>query len=127
MLYLYLYLYINPKKILHKNNMQMKIQTPYSLFKHIIVVNFLLFLSVDHILSSNTDGDFLECLILNSNNGTSISQVVYSPNNSSYTSVLQYSINNLRFISPSTPKPRFIVTPVSESQVQTLVYCSKKV
>lgn len=100
------------------NNKQMKIQTHYSLLNLIVL---LLVLRAGQVLSLNTDDDFLECLIHNSDNATSISQVIYSPNNSSYTSVLQFSINNLRFISPSTPKPRFIVTPINESQIQTWI------
>ncbi|KAI7757801.1 hypothetical protein M8C21_029177 [Ambrosia artemisiifolia] len=107
----------------------MKIQTPYSFLNHIIVVTFLLVLNTGQYLSlntNNTDIDFLHCLIRNSDDPDSISRVIYSPNNSSYISVLQFSLNNLRFTSPTTPKPRFIVTPVHESQIQTLVYCSKK-
>ncbi|KAI3700847.1 hypothetical protein L2E82_45486 [Cichorium intybus] len=98
----------------------MKIKIPYS-----FLILFLLLLRPGDILSANTDDDFLECLIHNSHNSTSISQVIYSPKNSSYTKVLQFTINNLRFTSPSTPKPLFTITPVHESQIQTLVYRSK--
>nr|XP_043629356.1 berberine bridge enzyme-like 15 [Erigeron canadensis] len=104
----------------------MKIQTLNSLLTLILAVNILLFLSLGQVLSTNTDGDFRQCLIFNSDNSTSISQVIYSPNNSSYTSILQFTINNLRFTSPSIPKPLFVVTPVDESQIQTTIYCSKK-
>ena len=103
----------------------MKIQTPFYLLNLIVVVIFLLVLRASQSRSANTD-EFFQCLLLKSDNATLISQVVYSPNNISYTSVLQLSINNLRFTSPSTPKPRYIVTPVDESQIQTVVYCSKK-
>ncbi|PWA58557.1 FAD-binding Berberine family protein [Artemisia annua] len=104
----------------------MKIQTPFYLLNLIVVVIILLVLRAGQFLSANTDDDFFQCLLLKSDNATLISQVVYSPNNISYTSVLQFSINNLRFTSPSTQKPRYIVTPVDESQIQTVVYCSKK-
>ncbi|KAK1430387.1 hypothetical protein QVD17_13085 [Tagetes erecta] len=107
---------------------QKRIQTPNSLLNLIVVVNFMIVLKTGLSLSLHTisDFDFLDCLIRKSDDPDSISRVIYSPNNSSYTSILQSSINNLRFTSPATPKPRFILTPVHESQIQTLVYCSKK-
>ncbi|PWA46999.1 FAD-binding Berberine family protein [Artemisia annua] len=104
----------------------MKIQTPFYLLNLIVVVIFLLVLRAGQFRSANTDDEFFQCLLFKSDNATLISQVVYSPNNISYTSVLQFSISNLRFTSPSTPKPRYIVTPVDEFQIQTVVYCSKK-
>ncbi|KAJ9557022.1 hypothetical protein OSB04_011636 [Centaurea solstitialis] len=103
----------------------MKTQPPFSFLNLILALLFLV-LSVTQVLSANTDDDgFVRCLIINSDDSNAISKVVYSPSNSSYTSVLQSSINNLRFTSLSTPKPLFVVTPVTESQIQTVVYCSK--
>lgn len=79
-------------------------------------------------LTSNDDylKPFMQCLTSHSNNSTSMSRVIYTPNNSSYTPILQISINNLRFMTPDTPKPLLIVTPIDESQIQTIIYCSKK-
>ncbi|KAL1827270.1 hypothetical protein ACET3Z_005682 [Daucus carota] len=67
--------------------------------------------------------DFVGCLVSNS---TSMKEVIYTRSNSSYASVLEFSLHNLRFATPETPKPLVIVTPMQESQVQTVVYCSKK-
>ncbi|KAK9131245.1 hypothetical protein Sjap_011732 [Stephania japonica] len=67
--------------------------------------------------------DFLQCLASHSNQ--SMPQV-YVPKSPSFLSVLQSSIYNLRFTSPATPKPQFIITPNHESQIQALVVCSKK-
>ncbi|GFP95935.1 cannabidiolic acid synthase-like 1 [Phtheirospermum japonicum] len=52
--------------------------------------------------------------------------IVYTTSNSSYSSILQSSIRNLRFTSPSTPKPLFIITPILESQIPTIVSCTKQ-
>ncbi|KAL0351689.1 UNVERIFIED_CONTAM: Berberine bridge enzyme-like 18 [Sesamum calycinum] len=66
---------------------------------------------------------FLQCV--QSHNSESTSQVIYSKNNSSYLSNLLFSIQNIRFVSPSMPKPAFIVIPFTESQIQAAVLCSK--
>ncbi|KAL0314493.1 UNVERIFIED_CONTAM: Tetrahydrocannabinolic acid synthase [Sesamum angustifolium] len=66
---------------------------------------------------------FLQCV--QSHNSESTSQVIYSKNNSSYLSNLLFSIQNIRFVSPSMPKPAFIVIPFHESQIQAAVLCSK--
>nr|F1BVB6.1 RecName: Full=Tetrahydroberberine oxidase; Short=THB oxidase; AltName: Full=(S)-tetrahydroprotoberberine oxidase; Short=BwSTOX; Flags: Precursor [Berberis wilsoniae]ADY15026.1 (S)-tetrahydroprotoberberine oxidase [Berberis wilsoniae] len=65
--------------------------------------------------------DFLQCLDLYSQN----SIPVYTRNTSSYTSILESTIKNLVFLSPTTPKPNFIVTPMQESHVQTSVICCR--
>ncbi|KAL2494267.1 FAD-binding Berberine family protein [Forsythia ovata] len=77
---------------------------------------------------SDGRNDFLECLSLHSNNYTSISDIVYTrkSNNSSYLTILQSYIRNLRFTSPSTPKPLFIIRALQESQIQSVVYCAKE-
>ncbi|KAI3694102.1 hypothetical protein L1987_77062 [Smallanthus sonchifolius] len=82
-------------------------------------------------LSPNVDDtpsseDFIGCLQSNSNNGTFISQLVYTPLNSSFRSIWEARVNNLRFIKPSTPRPSVIVTPVNETQIQTVLFCTKK-
>ncbi|KAK9137411.1 hypothetical protein Sjap_008005 [Stephania japonica] len=73
--------------------------------------------------SSASSDDFLHCLGTNSNG---LHPQAYIPKSPSYLSILQSSINNLRFASPETPKPQFIITPDHESQVQAVVVCSKK-
>ncbi|KAK1367104.1 FAD-binding PCMH-type domain-containing protein [Heracleum sosnowskyi] len=74
-------------------------------------------------LSSDDDSPkpFMQCLT-----SKMMSKLIYSPNNSSYTPILQISINNLRFMTSDTPKPLVIVTPIDESQIQTIIFCSKK-
>ncbi|KAL1821015.1 hypothetical protein ACET3Z_015884 [Daucus carota] len=78
-------------------------------------------------LSKATNEDFIQCLERRSQNSTSVSQVIYTPDNSSYASVLQFSIRNLRFASlPDSQKPLVIVTPIDESQIQTVILCSRR-
>ncbi|KAK9099407.1 hypothetical protein Syun_026452 [Stephania yunnanensis] len=67
--------------------------------------------------------NFLQCVASHSNQ--SMPQL-YVPKSPSFLSVLQSSIYNLRFTSPATPKPLFIITPNHESQIRAVVVCSKK-
>ena len=86
----------------------------------------LLLLSTFSFSSSATKtDDFLNCLA-KSSDSTTISKLVYTPANSTFDAALTYSINNLRFAQASTPKPLVIVTPTTESQVQNVIYCTKK-
>ncbi|CAL5411766.1 unnamed protein product [Camellia sinensis] len=68
---------------------------------------------------------FLQCLSHNSQPSPPISSIIYTPNNSSYPHVLQSYIRNLRFISPTTPKPLFIIAPTHVSHIQASIICSK--
>ncbi|XP_057980006.1 tetrahydroberberine oxidase-like [Malania oleifera] len=94
----------------------------------LILLSFvsLLLVSVSWASSSaHTHQNFLQCLYA-SGNSTSISKVIYTPTNSSYTSILQFPIQNFRFLTPNTPKPQVIVTPLHESHIQAAIICSKK-
>ncbi|XP_059439491.1 tetrahydroberberine oxidase-like [Corylus avellana] len=75
--------------------------------------------------SAHTHQNFLQCLILRSENSSSISEVIYTPTNSSYSSVLQFSLQNPRFSTPATPKPLVIVTPTHVSHIQAAINCSQ--
>ncbi|KAK1393802.1 cannabidiolic acid synthase-like [Heracleum sosnowskyi] len=66
---------------------------------------------------------FLQCLNRHSDD---ISEHVYTRKSTNYTETLLYSINNLRYAKPDTPKPLVIIRAVTESHVQTVIYCSKK-
>ncbi|KAJ4960180.1 hypothetical protein NE237_020090 [Protea cynaroides] len=55
-----------------------------------------------------------------------IAQVLYTPNNPSYLTVLNAAAQNSRFTTPTTPKPRLIVTPWTASHVQMAVSCCRK-
>ncbi|KAK1361455.1 Berberine bridge enzyme-like 22 [Heracleum sosnowskyi] len=78
-------------------------------------------------LSKATNGDFVQCLKSYTQNSTSISQLIYTPDNSTYTTVLQFSLCNLRHAPlPDSQKPLVIVTPVDESQIQTVIFCSRR-
>lgn len=87
---------------------------------------FVLLLSICCVSSSShPEIRFLPCLFHHSDDST-IGNIIYTPENSSYSSILNSYIQNSRFILPETPKPKVILTPVHESQVQTAIYCSKK-
>ncbi|KAI3787316.1 hypothetical protein L1987_41698 [Smallanthus sonchifolius] len=101
-----------------------------SCFVFILVLTLCFFYSrgaLSSILDDTASSeDFIGCLQSNSNNGTVISQLVYTPDNSSFQSIWEARVNNLRFIKPSTPRPSVIVTPADETQIQTVLYCTKK-
>ncbi|KAI3872328.1 hypothetical protein MKX03_019595 [Papaver bracteatum] len=89
---------------------------------HHFVIFYVLVVSISLGSSSSVHSNFLQCLSQQSE--TSIP--VYTPNSENYTTVLESTIQNLRFLSPTTPKPYLIVTPLLESHVQASVICSRK-
>ncbi|KAC9664006.1 hypothetical protein E3N88_45430 [Mikania micrantha] len=70
--------------------------------------------------------DFNSCIQSYSNNDTTISQLIVTPTNSSFESLWEARVNNLKFIQPTTPRPSIIATPTDETQVQTILLCTKK-
>ncbi|XP_008793600.3 berberine bridge enzyme-like 18 [Phoenix dactylifera] len=67
---------------------------------------------------------FLQCF-LGYTNSNSTAQAIYTPNTPSYDTILRSSAQNLRYLSPSTTKPAFIVVPANPSHVQATVTCGK--
>ncbi|KAL5702358.1 cinnamyl-alcohol dehydrogenase [Ranunculus cassubicifolius] len=85
----------------------------------------LLFSSFLSLSSASTSPeDFNQCL--SDGTKTSTIEILYSPDNNSYTSIFDYSTQNLRFTTPTTLKPEFIITPLQPSHIQAAVICSKK-
>ncbi|KAL1810511.1 hypothetical protein ACET3Z_027501 [Daucus carota] len=84
---------------------------------------FLLLLAFSCAQDETPSEDFVKCLNLRSSD---ISEFVYTQQHSNFTQTLLSSINNLRFPKADTPRPLAIVTPVSESQIQSVIYCSKE-
>ncbi|XP_074353891.1 berberine bridge enzyme-like 18 [Apium graveolens] len=67
---------------------------------------------------------FIHCLVFQTN--VSITDVTYTPNNASYEPIYEFSLRNPRFNNSDRLKPEVIVTPVSESQVQSVVRCARR-
>ncbi|KAL0542596.1 hypothetical protein IC582_017666 [Cucumis melo] len=65
---------------------------------------------------------FLSCLPIQSS--PSISDIIYTPQNTSFSSVLQSYNRNLRFLTPQTPKPILILTPLDPTHVQATILCA---
>ncbi|CAI0560116.1 unnamed protein product [Linum tenue] len=68
--------------------------------------------------------DFIHCLI--SGGGGFPSNLIYAPSNPNYSTILESTIRDARFNSTSTPKPSLILTPISTSQIQAAVLCSRR-
>ncbi|KAL8208184.1 hypothetical protein R6Q57_007596 [Mikania cordata] len=90
-----------------------------------IILYFVSWGSSSSIIDVSTE-DFNTCIESNSINGTTISQLIITPANSSFQSLWQARVNNLKFIMPTTPRPSIIATPTDETQVQTILLCTKK-
>ncbi|KAK9091534.1 hypothetical protein Sjap_024711 [Stephania japonica] len=73
--------------------------------------------------SASPNSAFLKCLASNSSKSK---PQVYDPKSPFYFPILGSSIYNLRFASSKTPKPLYLITPDHESQVPSIVVCSKK-
>ncbi|MED6120430.1 hypothetical protein PIB30_020782 [Stylosanthes scabra] len=96
---------------------------PYAILIPLLL--FPIFLLQTPIMASS-DSDILHCLSLHSHSSFPISQVTYFPNTNSYPSILNSYIRNLRFASPNTPKPTFIITPTHLSHIQASIICCKR-
>ncbi|KAL6201550.1 hypothetical protein ACLB2K_025263 [Fragaria x ananassa] len=91
----------------------------------LVVVTFLLLHASMAALDSIQD-TFLQCLSnLTQSPSPPISSVTYFPTDPSYTPILHSYIRNLRFTTPKTPTPSFIVTPTHVSHIQASILCSK--
>ncbi|XP_057757963.1 berberine bridge enzyme-like 13 [Arachis stenosperma] len=100
------------------------VSSPSSSYLSIIV----LLLSVLLIDSASIEENFTQCLSSYfSSNPTQFSTIIITRKNESlFTSTLSSTAQNLRYLTPSTPKPEFIFTPLNESHVQAAVICSNK-
>ncbi|PIA64717.1 hypothetical protein AQUCO_00100289v1 [Aquilegia coerulea] len=90
-----------------------------------LLLSIVMFMTSSSLLassSSNNYESFLLCLDIHSN----FTIPIHSPTSSSYTLILHASIHNLKFILPTIPKPKFIITPMHESHVQVTVLCCRQ-
>ncbi|CDP15695.1 unnamed protein product [Coffea canephora] len=94
--------------------------------KTLLVISILFHLILSS-CSSLIPQSFIHCLSHKvSPSNVSILNVMYVPKNSSYKSILDSTIHNRRFLTPTTPKPLAIITPLDYSHVQTTVKCCKQ-
>ncbi|XP_027156787.1 berberine bridge enzyme-like 24 [Coffea eugenioides] len=88
---------------------------------------FLLLCSISWASASHPSrGDFVQCLLNYTDSPSYFAKAIYTQNSSSFTSVLDQYIHNLRFLLPEVPKPLVIITALTENQIQTAIFCSKK-
>ncbi|KAL8512702.1 hypothetical protein ACS0TY_018992 [Phlomoides rotata] len=91
----------------------------------ISALTFILLLTFSCSSTAHHHDDFLHCLAQKFHNYSSISNLVYTPRNSSFSSVLLTTTWNLRYTTPSTRKPKVIITPEHESQIPPIVLCAR--
>ncbi|KAL5702235.1 cinnamyl-alcohol dehydrogenase [Ranunculus cassubicifolius] len=89
-----------------------------------LLLHLLLFTSFLSLTSASKSENFVQCLT--NKVGSSVTNIIYSPSNTSYTPILDFLLLNLRYGTPTTPKPQFIVTPIRSFHIQAAVICSKK-
>lgn len=89
-----------------------------------IISLLVILLSFSLASSDSFQDNFYKCL--NSQISVPLSTCFYTPNNPSFTPLLNSSAQNLRCLLPSVPKPELIFTPLTESDVQSAVICSKQ-
>ncbi|KAI3711541.1 hypothetical protein L1987_70080 [Smallanthus sonchifolius] len=91
------------------------------------LVPLLLLASLSSFCSSNPIQDtFHQCLSLNTDSLTQLSNIFFTPNNTAFTPVLNSTAQNLRCIASYAAKPELIFTPLHETHIQTAVICAKK-
>ncbi|CAI9090399.1 OLC1v1025162C1 [Oldenlandia corymbosa var. corymbosa] len=94
---------------------------------HQILPLFVLVLSISLLAFPSSakpdDKAFVRCLL---NREPSTSTIIYTRSNSSFLSVLDFLAQNARFLTPETLKPRVILRPHKESQIQAAFYCGRK-
>ncbi|GMN64880.1 hypothetical protein TIFTF001_033949 [Ficus carica] len=100
----------------------------YSEFSPLIPFVITLIFSFFCAASAYNHKDFLQCLSHHLSNTSSVdAKLIYTPINPSYVSILNSTIMNSLFaISPSSPKPLAIITPLHASEVQATIFCSKE-
>jgi hypothetical protein len=87
----------------------------------VVVLILTCYLSIVPSLASPPDG-FLQCL-----SAANIPrQLVLTQSSPSFTPVLDSSIRNPKFMTPTTVRPRYIVTPTNASHVQATVICGRQ-
>ncbi|OVA09353.1 FAD linked oxidase [Macleaya cordata] len=96
-----------------------------SLLSFIVLLSFSIgAASISSSVDDYGDDHFLQCLSVHQFSNNQVP--VYTSKNSSFSTIFQSSARNLRFLSPKSTKPQFIITPSHESHVQAAVICCRK-
>ena len=90
----------------------------------LLPISLLFLLSFSYVNSADPSS-FIKCVTKNSQVSKILPSNVLAPSDSSYTATYEFSMRNPRFNTSERLKPAVIVTPVADSQVQTVVNCAK--
>ncbi|KAJ9551278.1 hypothetical protein OSB04_015323 [Centaurea solstitialis] len=90
-------------------------------FLHSRFLELLLLLSLTPFLSADIQESFHQCLSTIQTPNT-----FFTPNTPNFTQILNSTAQNRRCVTPSSPIPHAIFTPLNEAHIQAAVICAKK-
>lgn len=87
---------------------------------------FQLLISTVGTISDANHEEFVQCMSSYSSGYLKTFKYLHAPSTPSYSSLLQSAEQNPRWLNSTSPKPMFIITPYSATEIQAAVICCKK-
>ncbi|KAL2467427.1 FAD-binding Berberine family protein [Abeliophyllum distichum] len=87
---------------------------------------FLLLISIAGTISDANHEKFVQCMSSYSSGYLKTFKYLHTPSTPSYSSLLQSAEQNPRWLNSTSPKPMFIITPYSATEIQAAIICGKK-
>ncbi|TMW91917.1 hypothetical protein EJD97_013740 [Solanum chilense] len=91
----------------------------YFQFLPFLLVSFLIF------IETIAQQEFLNCIYSHTSDNN-IKKHIHFPKSPTYSYLLEYGQKNPRWLNSSSSHPIFIITPINESDIGAIIFCSKK-